>query len=441
LELHDGFGKSMRYRWVAWGILSLSYVVVFFHRVATGVVADNLMAEFGMGGAALGNLSAIYFYIYMVMQIPAGILADTLGARKTVTVGNLVAGTGSIAFGLAPSISIGYAGRFFVGLGVSVVFVSILKFQSEWFRESEFASVSGLTSFVGHGGSILAVTPLAVAVILFGWRPVFVAIGLVSVVLAVLNYVLVRNSPVDLGLPSITNVKAGDVNLDSQRPCIPDAIKSVLSNRWTWPAFLALMGFSGPNLTFTGMWGVPYMMAVYGFDKTRASLYITVMVIGTMAGCVIIGMISDRMGKRRLPCMVFGVTNLVMWMVLVFWNHAKAPVVILFPIMFVLGFSASAFLISYPLCKEVNRPDIAGTATGTLNIAGMLGAAVLQPLTGYVLDIHWTGQMVSGTRVYPQSAYYIGLMLCVIMSAIGVLGVLLSKETNCRNIYKLCEYR
>ncbi|HOO13055.1 MAG TPA: MFS transporter, partial [Bacillota bacterium] len=107
------------YRWLVWGTMCLAYVIVFFHRIATGVVADNLMSEFGVTGTALGSLGAVYFYVYTFMQIPSGVLADTLGARKTVSAGALVAGIGSIIFGRAAGIEMGYVGRFLVGLGVS----------------------------------------------------------------------------------------------------------------------------------------------------------------------------------------------------------------------------------------------------------------------------------------------------------------------------------
>ena len=147
-NLHTQRGYS--FRWLVWGVMCLAYIIVFFHRIATGVVADSLMSEFGVTGAALGNLGAVYFYVYMIMQIPSGVLADTLGARITVSIGTLAAGIGSIIFGMASGIEVSYVGRFLVGLGVSVVFVAILKVLSQWFKESEFATISGLTALIGN---------------------------------------------------------------------------------------------------------------------------------------------------------------------------------------------------------------------------------------------------------------------------------------------------
>ena len=195
--------KLMKYRWVVWGILALAYVIVFFHRLAAGVVKDDLMGEFNITSVTFANLGATYFYAYMIMQIPSGILADTLGARKTVTIGTLVAGIGSIIFGCAPSIVLAFFGRLLVGLGVSVVFISLLKIQSMWFKESEFGTMSGITSFVGNMGGVMAQTPLALLVGAISWRYSFVVIGLITILIASMAYILIRNTPIEMGLPSI----------------------------------------------------------------------------------------------------------------------------------------------------------------------------------------------------------------------------------------------
>lgn len=122
--------RLLRRRWLVWGVLAFSFSIVFFHRVSLAVVADQLMAEFNLGASALGNLGAVYFYIYTVMQIPSGILADTIGPRLTVTVGTLLAAAGAALFALASGLPAAFAGRFLTGLGVSVVFVAVQKSQT-----------------------------------------------------------------------------------------------------------------------------------------------------------------------------------------------------------------------------------------------------------------------------------------------------------------------
>ncbi len=436
MGINSNIQKGYRYRWLVWSVMCTAYVIVFFHRIAAAVVADNLMQEFSVTGATLGNLSAVYFYVYMVMQIPSGVFADTLGARITVAMGAMVAGIGSVLFGLAPNINMGYAGRFLVGLGVSVIFVSILKFQSQWFKESEFATISGLTSFIGNGGALLAGTPLALAVGYFSWRAVFVGMGIISVMVAVLSYLIVRNRPEDIGLPGITSLEGREVKAASQKPLIMESIRTVVANKFTWPGFVAFAGLSGAILSFTGMWGVPYMMAVYGLDKTKASSYTMIAMAGLMIGSFTAGFVSDKLGKRKLPLITFGMVNLLVWSALIMWNKGKPPVGVLYPLFFLMGLSAAGFIITWAIGKEVNPPQIAGISIGTLNIGGFLGPSVLQPLMGYVLDLNWSGRLENGIRIYSQAAYSRALSLCAAAVLIAVISTFFIKETNCRNIYR-----
>jgi len=121
-----GTKNVVRLGWIIWAVAMIPHLLNHLNRVAGSLVVDKIMADFGVTAAAVGSIMAMYFYIYAAMQLPSGALADYLGPRKTVTFGCLVAGLGSIAFGIAPSLSILYLGRFLLSLGVAVVFVSIL---------------------------------------------------------------------------------------------------------------------------------------------------------------------------------------------------------------------------------------------------------------------------------------------------------------------------
>ena len=77
----EAIKKLEKYRWLIYGILVLCYFFVVFHRMSTGVMREELGASFGIGPAEFAILGSCYFYTYTLMQIPAGILADTLGAK------------------------------------------------------------------------------------------------------------------------------------------------------------------------------------------------------------------------------------------------------------------------------------------------------------------------------------------------------------------------
>src|SRR3954465_12914198 len=104
MERKSEIAQSRSLGWARWRAIALTccaFFISFFHRVSTGAIAADLQHEFSIGAAALGTLGATYFYVYALMQVPSGVLADTLGPRVTLTIGMVIAGIGSLAYGLA----------------------------------------------------------------------------------------------------------------------------------------------------------------------------------------------------------------------------------------------------------------------------------------------------------------------------------------------------
>ncbi len=320
--------SARRYRWVVWCTMALAYMIVFFHRLAPGVVRDDLASAFGMSGAAYGNLASMYFYAYMVMQIPVGMLADSLGSRVTVSGGIFLCGAGSLVFGFAPSIGWAYLGRFIVGIGGSTVFVCMLKMLSEWYSEKEFATMSGVTTLTGNFGGLIAQTPLALMVGVFTWRMTFAGIGILSFFIAGACLLLIRNRPTEMGFaPVSTGSSEESIHARDLMP----ALKAALRSKGIWPATALGALFSGAQLTFTGAWGVPWLVDVYGLSRSEASAIVSLVVIGAMTGGVMIGKFSDMVRARRWPLILVGSLNVAAWCVIVFWGSGMPPFFILNP--------------------------------------------------------------------------------------------------------------
>ena len=123
---------------------------------------------YALSAVALGNLSALYFYTYVAIQIPTGVLVDHWGPRLGLTTGGLMAATGTLLFALASGYALVGVGRLLVGAGVGVAFVSMLKLVTHWVQPSRFALVSGLALACGSIGGISAGVPLRLAVDAFG---------------------------------------------------------------------------------------------------------------------------------------------------------------------------------------------------------------------------------------------------------------------------------
>ena len=355
-----------------------SYVLSFFHRTAPAASAGELERAFAIPGALLGTLAATYFYVYTVLQVPVGVLADTVGPRKLLAGGSLVAGVGSLAFALAPTWGVAAVGRTLVGAGVSVAFIAILKLNAVWFEPRRFATLNGVTLFAGNLGAVVAGLPLALVVAHTSWRSVFVALGLLSLALAALSWWRVRDRPEALGFPPVASTQPAKAV--EWRP----ALAGVLANPLTWPAFAVNVGVGGSYLAFAGLWAVPWLERTRGVTRVVAAEHASLLLLGVAIGAVLMGLVSDRLGDRRTVmrlCTVAYALAWVPWVATVDW-----PVPATLAWFFAMGLLIPGFALTWAVAKEVNRPEHSGIATAIANAGIFLGAGVLQPLVGWALD-------------------------------------------------------
>ena len=423
--------RLYRLRWSTFVLVVLAYILSFFHRVAPGAIAGELQQAFQASGAALGSLAASYFYVYTLMQIPTGVLVDTLGVRRIVALGGVIAGAGSILFGLAETLLAASAGRLLVGLGVSAMFLAMLKINALWFRERHFGTLTGLTVLLGNLGAVLAAAPLVWVLGFTTWRTVFVSIGIFSMLLAAVTWWLVRNHPGEVGLPTMRE-------LDKQPPHAPHTdrwwrgLSEVLRNRHTWPGFMPAFGVAGTMLSFAGLWGVPFLRDVYGLSRAEAALHTSFLLAGFAIGSFFAGALSDRL-KRRRPVMLAGIAlYLLCWLPLLWsWLPPSPWGLVLF---FLMGLGSSGFTLVWAVAKEVNRPALSGMATSVVNTGAFFGAALLQPLVGWVMDLGWDGRLADGVRLYSADNYRAGIMLLFLVAVAGFLGALKVRETHCRHV-------
>ncbi len=427
--------RLYRIRWIMWLFLVSLHLITTFHRVSFNVIADLLTAEFNLTGAGLGNLAAGYTYMYLVMQIPGGMLVDRLGSRGIALATGLLMASGSLLIGMAPTAAFVFVGRMLIGLGGSVILINILKFQASWFRASEFATLSGFAILLSGSGALLAATPLALAVNLIGWRSSFLLAGSVTVVVSLMCWFIVRSSPGDLApaRDGGADLRLSDQSVDkSPSPSLVTAL-AVFSNRLIWLPFMINFGTFGGFIAFSGTWGVSYLVHVYGLTIEQASTYMAVTYFGYMIGAPLAGAVSDWISSRRIPALVLALCCVLFWFLLAAWPGGILPLTLLYGLSFLLGFSAACTVISFPMAREVCPPGYTGSVTAAVNLGVFLGLAILQPLFGYVLDLGWEGLVIDGARIYPLQAYRIGFLVSLAFALTALVAAFLYRDQKLPN--------
>jgi MFS family permease len=386
------------------------------------------MRAFGIGAASLGNLSAFYFYFYVAMQIPTGILVDSWGARKLLIYGSIAAATGAFLFGSTNDFALACVGRAIIGGATAVGWLVLLKLATHWFPARRFAMLSGLGLLFGNIGALTAQVPLRVAIQHFGWRPVvFVSAGAVLCV-GLLAMLFVKNDPIEDNFSSYAPLAVQ--RKDAKVWDLLKGFKRIFSYRNTWLIFFAQGGLVGSILAFTGLWGAPFLRARYGLQPTKAAGVCSVMIVCWAVASPICGALSDKIGRRK-PIYVGGcVLAAVGWSAMFYVDGL--PLAAFVAIAAMTSLASGAVVLGFAFSKESVPAQFLGTISGTTNIGNMIGPTFLQPGIGWILDKNWSGEIVRGVHVYDLRAFRFGFVLMIGWLILSSILLSFTKETYCR---------
>jgi sugar phosphate permease len=414
--------------WVIWGTGAVFYLAVFFLRAAPAVMTSELMRDFHIGAASLGNLSAFYFYFYVAMQIPVGILTNSWGPRKLLVWGALLAAGGQFLFGSTDHIAVACAGRAIIGGSTAVGWLVTLRLAAHWFPSTRFGMVSGLGLLFGNLGALFAQVPLRLAVEHFGWRGTAIGSAVMIFALGVVAWVVVRDDPSQRNLESYAPPELRAHQEVTVRTVL-GSMRTVFAFRNTWLILLAQGGMVGPIMTFTGLWGPPFLKARFGLETKAAATICSVMIVCWAAASPVFGGLSDRIGKRKAPYLMGSLCCALGWISMFYLQ--SLPLAAFTVIAACTSFGTGCVIIAFAYGRESVPAEHMGTATATANIGNMLGNIFLQPGIGLLLDSHWSGAMHQGSRVYDLAAYRAGFIPVVAWALLSTVAIALTRETRC----------
>ena len=417
----DALTALRRYRWAIFAVLTVGYFFVYFHRISVSVVGQDIVADVG---GSIGFLSSVYYWTYTAMQIPSGVMADRFGARTASTVFLLIASIGSLVTCVGTEFWMIVLGKVMIAAGMAVVYVPLMKLVSVWFPKSDFAVLSGVVIAVGNVGAIAATGPLELMAQALGWREVFLVLGVITLVLAVLCATVIRNHPKDRRLPSVEAVELsehGTAVVESSAARIPvmKGLRIVLSGgRKFWTCALAYFLVYGSIMTFQGTWAVTYFNNVYDFVLS-ASWMVTALGVGKILSTLAIGGMTSRgIIRSKRKAMIYGTSVFtVLWAVIFVFAGDIDSYWFWFAVSFAFGFFGGFMTLSFTQVKEWYPIAISGTAVSGTNIFLFLGASVCTTISGAIIGTAYT--LDNFTVLW-------GLML--LFSAVAVVLLILSVE-------------
>tara|TARA_R110000868_G_scaffold380784_1_gene646868 strand:- start:43015 stop:44301 length:1287 start_codon:yes stop_codon:yes gene_type:complete len=415
------------YAWLVWIVAALFYAYEFFLRISPSVMKPDLMQTFAIDATQFGLLSGLYYYAYASMQLPVGVLLDTFGIRRLLTLAACAVTVGCLLFATTHSLLLAQLGRILMGIGSAFSFIGCLKLIANWFPEKYLAMVIGLTNTLGVMGAISGEGPLSIVVHQLGWRDTFFIAAICGILIVVLIRLLVRDKP--------WQTIAGTKQDASTPQHFWDGISRVVRSKRTW--LVAMVGglMVAPVSTFTELWGVPFLEKAHHISQTHAAFLTSIMFIGIAVGGPLHGLTSGLL-KRRKPVIWFGCLFALLIMSSIFYLPIN-NVWFLGVLLFLFGYCISSMLLCFAINSELHPSWATGVSVGFTNMCVMLGGTIFQPLVGKLLDAQWTGLLHDKERLYTLHAYHTALAVlpaCLIAALIIIPFIsetFCSREADC----------
>lgn len=378
---------------------------VFFQMVLQtfpSVMREGLVVDLSLNEAGFGGLSSSFYYPYILLQVPAGILVARFGARLVLIAGAALCTLASFLFATSTTADFAELTRILMGLGAAPTVVCTMTLAAQWFPGRLFPLLAALTEMAGMTGAAVGQETLGFIVERAGWRTGMIACGAFSAVLLILIVLFVRNRQAPDGAGDEPWPKAADI----ARLLVSPPIVS----RATAGGLVACTG-----VAFGMLWGVSYFQAYHQMSLSAASVCASFYFWGCLPGMLGSAWLCARWGRPALLLALGAAGTAVTMGLILFVVHGQIAAA---AAMFALGVFNSFYALTFAMTKEVAPPELSGVAMGMTNMLIMgIGGLLLQPLIGVIA--HARGEEVPGAAALSVTivAPLVALML---LSVIGL---------------------
>ncbi len=295
--------RSLFYGWV---VTACAFVVLFLTygvQYSFGVFLPVMLDELGWQRTSLTGAFSLYTMVYSSCSWLSGRLTDSKGPQRVIALGGLLLGSGIIATSqISAQWQLYVCYGLLAALGMSTAFVPCNTTVVKWFQHKRGLAL-GLASSGGSCG-ILVVPPIvSVCLGYWGWRPVYCVCGIVILILLAVCARFMIGSPEQIGLrpdgdsPSADSLEDAGSVADVPEPTLEGR---TLREAWRLPSFwLLTVVFVIVLLSIQ----IPFVHIVTfavdsGYSRTQGALAVSLIGLGAVAGNLVFGPLSDRLGRR-----------------------------------------------------------------------------------------------------------------------------------------------
>lgn len=354
---------------LVWGFSALFYFYENLLQVLPSVMKPELSNAFDLSGTEYGNLTAVCFYAYGLMQIPVGILIDRFKPKYTLSFACLLCALGCFIFAFTKTLLIAKTGRIFMGIGGSFAFISTVKLVTDYFPFRWNAFLLGLTVTVGFLGSAVGLSWVSQFTLIFDWRSIMLGCGLIGLALSFVLFVFLSRSHIFSKSEFYTHKIKSDTHF--------------IIRKEVWVAGIYSCFMFIPTQVFGASWGIPFLCEAHGFEHSAAGMHIALIYLGWMVGAPFWGWLSSSYEKNFTIMRYVTFITIVLSLIIIFYNPTSSGLVS--ALLFGLGLFSSAYLLIFSSIQSIVPLQFSGTVFGVMNAICSL-SAFADPLVGKILD-------------------------------------------------------
>lgn len=406
--------------WFVWFLATVFFAYQFILRLSPGLIINQMMSKYNLSATDYGLFSAMYYMGYAGMQMPVALLLDRYGTRVIGALCIAVCAMSSIISMYTDIWVVVLACRAFIGAGSAGGFLTASKVISTWFDKKHYGRMVSITFSFGLIGAVYGGRPVSNFIDIFGWFDVMVGIGIVGLIIAGLFLLFSRSVP---GYKDQVDFK------------VLDKLNKVCTNKkiiWIAVGNLLLVGaLEG----FADVWGVSYLVNIYGYTKQDAATITSFIFVGMIFGAPLLAIAAEKMNANYSLTSLSGIfMSIGFFLIILLKQYISTPV--MYTLVFFIGVACCYQVLVFTIGSSLVKPQLIGVTIAFLNSINMLGGTFFHSIIGFVMDYFWSGTMSDGAKVYEVDSYKYSLISIPIASLVGAL-IFLSLGWNIRRSRKL----
>ena len=406
---------------IIWLIATLFFLYAFFLRTAIGSIAHQVIHSLNLNAETFALLGSGYYFAYGIMQIPVGILVDKFGLRKVMISASLTCSLATLMFSQSTTFHTAFAARFLMGLGSSFAFICLLVVIMKRFPKKYFASLAGISQFIGTLGPLLAGGPFIALMYAAheNWHQSIATMGWIGIALTTIIVIFIRNGTTHKK-PSSQRTYALKVQLTL-----------LLKNKQAW-AIALYSGITYTSIALMGaVWGTEYLQSS-GLAQVTAAGMISIAWLGYAVGCPLFGSISDFTKRRKPILLICSAIGLISTLLIVYHTMTE-NLWITRVVFFGLGLAASGQNVAFATISEHVNAQSRASAFGFINAMITVFDVLTPTIVGFFIYLS-AGIQINHLKAFN---FKYGLSVMPIFYGIGFLVAAIGiKETFCKPIDK-----